>query len=100
VASNPPYVSEAEWESLPPDVKKYEPRTALVAGPLGTEVIARLIPQAAERLRPGGHLLMEISPMIHEAVGKLIEAEPRWELQPTVKDLARHARVVVARRAS
>jgi hypothetical protein len=43
---------------------------------------------------------MEISPMIHEAVGKLIEAEPRWELQPTVKDLARHARVVVARRAS
>jgi release factor glutamine methyltransferase len=47
VASNPPYVSEAEWESLPPDVKKYEPRTALVAGPLGTEVIARLIPQAA-----------------------------------------------------
>jgi release factor glutamine methyltransferase len=99
VASNPPYVSEAEWETLTTDVKKYEPRGALVAGPTGTEVIERLIPQAAERLLPGGHLLIEISPMIHDAVGKLIQAESRLEAQPTVKDLARHARVVVARRA-
>jgi release factor glutamine methyltransferase len=98
VASNPPYVSEAEWETLTTDVKKYEPRGALVAGPTGTEVIERLIPQAAERLLPGGHLLIEISPMIHDAVGKLIQAESRLEGQPTVKDLARHARVVVARR--
>jgi len=99
VASNPPYVSESEWASLAADVRKYEPRGALVAGPKGTEVIARLIPQAAERLRPGGYLLVEISPMIHEAVGKLLESEPRLEPQPTVKDLARHPRVVVARRA-
>lgn len=100
VASNPPYVSQSEWEKLAPDVRKYEPRGALVAGPKGTEVIERLIPQAAQRLRPGGYLLVEISPMIHEAVGKLLESEPRLEPQPTVKDLARHPRVVVARRAS
>lgn len=99
IASNPPYVRTAEWDSLPPDVRDYEPREALVAGPQGTEVIERLIPQAADRLRPGGHLLMEISPMIHEAVCKLLQAEPRLEPQPTIKDLARHPRVVVARRA-
>ena len=38
------------------DVREYEPRVALVAGPTGTEVIERLIPAAAERLRPGGWL--------------------------------------------
>lgn len=98
IASNPPYVSQSEWESLATDVKKFEPRAALVAGPTGTEIIERLIPQAADRLLPGGHLLVEISPMIHDAVGALVHAEPRLELQPTIKDLARHPRVVVARR--
>jgi release factor glutamine methyltransferase len=96
VASNPPYVAEAEMAGLAADVRKYEPRGALVAGPRGTEVIARLIPQAAERLLPGGRLLMEISPMIHDAVCELVRAESRLELAPTIKDLARLPRVVVA----
>ena len=89
VVSNPPYVTAAEFEKLAPDVKKFEPRAALLAGPKGTEVIERLVPQAAERLRPGGHLLMEISPTIHDAVRKLLEADGRFELGPTIKDLAR-----------
>ncbi len=54
IASNPPYVSEAEFNSLARDVQAYEPRQALVAGPTGMEVIERLVPQAAERLAPGG----------------------------------------------
>jgi release factor glutamine methyltransferase len=79
-------------------VRDFEPRTALVAGPQGTEVIARLIPQAADRLASGGHLLMEISPMLQEAVGTLLGSEPRLEAGPTIKDLARHPRVVQARK--
>lgn len=98
IASNPPYVSATEWDSLPDDVRKYEPRQALVAGPNGTEVIERLIPQAAERLRPGGHLLIELSPMIHPAVCRLLAAEPRLDPQPTLKDFARHPRIAIARR--
>jgi release factor glutamine methyltransferase len=69
-----------------------------LAGPRGTEVIERLVPEAAERLNPGGHLLVEISPMIHDAVKALVAREPRLELGPTVKDLARLPRVVQARR--
>src|SRR5262245_30732558 len=42
IASNPPYVSESELARLPPDVRDFEPRQALVAGPRGTEVIERL----------------------------------------------------------
>ncbi len=98
IVSNPPYVSTAEYEKLPRDVKNFEPREALLAGPKGTEVIERLISQAAERLRPGGHLLIEISPMIHDAVQALLAAAPGLQPGPTVKDLARLPRVVQAKR--
>jgi release factor glutamine methyltransferase len=98
IVSNPPYVSAAEYEKLPREVKNYEPCEALLAGPKGTEVIERLLPQAVERLKPGGHLLIEISPMIHNSVQELIAATSGLESCPTVKDLARLARVVVAKR--
>ena len=98
IVSNPPYISAAEYEKLPRDVKKFEPREALLAGPKGTEVIERLISQAAPRLRPGGHLLIEISPMIHAAVQALLAAVTGLQPGPTVKDLARLPRVVQAQR--
>jgi len=98
VVSNPPYVSTAELETLAPDVKNFEPQTALVAGDRGTEVIEALIPQAAERLNPGGHLLMEISPTIHDAAQSLLESDDRLEPGPTIKDLARLPRVIQAKR--
>jgi release factor glutamine methyltransferase len=98
IVSNPPYVTAAEFDKLAPDVRKYEPRAALLAGRQGSEVIEQLIPQAAQRLRPGGHLLMEINPALHDAVHGLLEADGRFELGPTIKDLARLPRVVQARR--
>ena len=98
IVSNPPYVTTAEMEQLMVDVRKFEPRAALEAGPQGTEVIERLLPQAAERLVLGGWLLLEISPQLNAAVRQLIESDGRFELAPTMKDLAGHARVVSARR--
>jgi release factor glutamine methyltransferase len=98
IVSNPPYVSESELESLAPEVRLHEPRVALVAGQRGTEAIQGLVEQAAEHLHPGGHLLMEISPMIREAVEALVAADPRYEPGPTVNDLARLPRVVQAKR--
>ncbi|MCE9545124.1 MAG: peptide chain release factor N(5)-glutamine methyltransferase [Planctomycetia bacterium] len=100
VLSNPPYITTAEMDSLSADVREYEPRMALLAGDRGTEVIERLIPQTVDRLLPGGWLIMEISPMIATAVEELLAATPELELGPTIKDLAGHARVVQARRAS
>jgi release factor glutamine methyltransferase len=99
ILSNPPYVSESELADLPPDVRDHEPRLALAAGEHGTSVIERLIPQAAERLNPGGWLLMEISPMIERRVQSLVAADGRFEPAVTVKDHAQLARVVKARRA-
>jgi release factor glutamine methyltransferase len=98
IVSNPPYVTTAEMDGLAADVRKFEPRVALVAGPRGTEVIEALVVKAAERLRPAGHLLMEISPTIHDAVRSLLQADDRFDVGPTIKDLARLPRVVQARR--
>jgi release factor glutamine methyltransferase len=98
IASNPPYVSEVEYAALSPEVRDHEPRTAIVAGPTGMEVIERLVLQAAAHLLPGGALLLEISPMLQQRVETLLAASDNWQLAPTVKDLAGHARIIVAKR--
>ena len=98
IVSNPPYVSQPEWEQLPAEIKDYEPQLALVGGPAGTEIIARLIPQAAEHLRSAGWLLMEISPMTEAAVRQQLALDGRFESVQTVKDLAGLPRVIKARR--
>lgn len=99
IVSNPPYISEAEMTALAPDVREFEPRLALCAGPTGAEVIERLAPQAAERLAPGGSLLLEISPMLEPRVRSLLANDSRFELARTIKDLAGQARVIVAKRS-
>ncbi len=98
VLSNPPYVADGEADQMAAETRRFEPRQALFAGPKGTEVIERLVPQAAERLKPGGHLLIEISPMIHDPVREIAASDRRLELLETIKDLAGHERVVVAQR--
>jgi len=98
ILSNPPYIATNEMQTLPPEVKNYEPHAALLAGPRGTEVIEALIAQSAERLNPGGYLIMEISPMIHDQVIALLAAEKRFEPATTIKDLARLPRVAQARK--
>ncbi len=97
IVSNPPYVSAAEYEKLPKTVRDYEPRGALLAGDRGTEVIERLVPQAAEHLAPNGWMLMEISPMIEREATNLLAAQKTLTTAPTIKDLAGLARIVGAR---
>jgi release factor glutamine methyltransferase len=96
IVSNPPYIRTAEMAVLPPDVRNFEPQIALEAGPTGTEIVARLVAQATNRLGPGGVLFLEISPMIADAVEQLVRTESSLELGPTLRDSAGHARVVQA----
>ena len=97
IVSNPPYIAESEMDGLSGDVRHHEPHAALCGGPQGTEIIRSLISQAVARLEPGGHLLIEISPMVHDTVRQLLEAEAGLEVGETIKDLARLPRVVQAR---
>ncbi len=61
IVSNPPYLAAAELADLPIDVRDHEPTVALVAGPVGDEVLARIAAAALEWLRPGGVIICEIS---------------------------------------
>lgn len=99
IVSNPPYVTSGEMRLLQHDVRRYEPALALDGGPEGTSVIERLIAQAAQRLRPGGWLQMEISPTIIARVEQLLDAAPALARQPTQKDLAGLPRVAQAQRS-
>lgn len=60
VVSNPPYVSEAEWLGLAPEVRDWEPKDALVPGPTGNEAYDALAAAAQRLLRPGGFLAIEL----------------------------------------
>ena len=95
IVSNPPYVSQPEFELLPPDVRDFEPKSALLAGTRGTEVIERLIPQSAEHFLSGGHLLLEVSPMIAESVAELLRG---WDNVQVLPDSAGRPRIVCAQR--
>jgi len=96
VVSNPPYVSIAEMSELPREVAGYEPHIALLGGDTGMEIIARLVSDSASRLKPEGMLILEVSPMIAEAVCCLINEHPTFDSPRIIKDLAGLARVVVA----
>ena len=98
IVSNPPYVREDEFAGLPADVRLHEPREALVAGPTGCELIARLLPQAAERLAPGGWLLVEVGPATAAAAERLVAATAGLVAEPTLTDAAGLPRILQARR--
>jgi release factor glutamine methyltransferase len=95
VVSNPPYVGESEEDQVQLEVRKFEPRHAVFAGPVGTEVIERLIPQARAALKPGGWLVLEISGTIAEEVKRLLQDWNEVVIRP---DLQSIPRVVQARK--
>ncbi len=95
IVSNPPYVGESEEDQVQLEVRKYEPRNAVFAGPTGLEIIERLIPQARDPLKPGGWLVVEISGTIVEGVKGLLTG---WKEVQITNDLQGIPRVVSARK--
>jgi len=94
VVSNPPYVGESEEDQVQLEVRKFEPRNAVFAGPTGLEIIAELIPAARQVLKPHGFLVMEISGSIANGVRELLND---WREVNIAADLQGIARVVSAR---
>jgi release factor glutamine methyltransferase len=93
VVSNPPYVGESEEDEVQLEVRKFEPRDAVFAGPKGLEVIERLIPQARMILKPGGWLIIEISGTIADSVKALLG---EWHQAQITNDLQGIPRVAFA----
>ena len=100
VASNPPYVTVAELETLQPDVRLHEPRLALDGGADGLDVIHKFIAQSPERLATNGYLLIEIAAEQADPVCDLLSANPAFVDVEVLKDLAGRSRVVKAHKSS
>jgi release factor glutamine methyltransferase len=98
VVSNPPYVDQAERDSLAPEVRDHEPELALFPPGDALSVYRRLVPAAAVVLKPGGALVVEIAPALDRAVAGLLEAAgfEGIEVRP---DLAARPRAALGRRS-
>ena len=99
IISNPPYISDAQYGSLPTSVRDYEPRDALFGGESGLEVYRRLIPEISSRLFEGGYLLIEAGLGQAQEIGRLVE-KSRLSLQSTLNDLQGIPRCLVGRKIS
>lgn len=96
VVSNPPYVRDAEWRDLAPEVRDHDPRSALVP-PEGVEALyGRLLAGAARVLRPGGAVAMEVGAGQAAAISALC-ARAGFAPATTLADLSGIPRVVLAR---
>lgn len=99
IVSNPPYVTAAEYEALDRNVKDYEPRAALYAGPDGLDVYRKITEEVTQFLKPDGILLLEIGYQQGPAVRGLLEQTAAFAQIRIDKDLQGHDRVVTALRA-
>lgn len=97
VISNPPYISDAEWADVLPNVKDYEPTEALRSGADGLDHLRRLIDGAPQHLKPDGQLLLEISSSQGDAVLQLA-ADAGYVNLNILNDHERLPRVLVAER--
>ncbi len=91
VVCNPPYVAEKEYEQLDPQVKNFEPRQALVAGPTGLEYYARLARALPPHLQPKAHIWMEMGTGQGDKILNLFQMPP-WKQARVEKDWAGHDR--------
>jgi len=96
IVSNPPYVSEGEVDDLPPEVARWEPMAALVAGPTGLEQIAAIVGEAPGWLARPGALVVEIAPHQRQAATALA-LDAGFEPVDVRPDLSGRARVLVGR---
>jgi release factor glutamine methyltransferase len=96
IVSNPPYVALDQRDSLPPEVREYEPEIALFGGPDGLDVYRRMLGGIPGGLTEGGWLVVEVG--YDQAARVSALADPRvWEPGRAYRDLQGIARVLTFR---
>ena len=93
IVSNPPYIRSETIGELAPEVRIHEPRMALDGGDDGLHFYKRIIPEAADYLRTGGMLFLEIGYDQAEQVGALMKDAGYYEVR-TIKDYGGNDRIV------
>jgi len=97
VVSNPPYVTSAELDAVARDIREHEPRGALDGGADGLDAYRALVASLPPALGAGASIVLEVDPRRAEAVVALLCGSFPAVTTRVADDLARTARVVVAR---
>ncbi len=98
LVSNPPYIPSAACDTLPPNVRLFEPRIALDGGPDGLAFYDRYLQDAINILKPGGRVFFEIGHDQGPALEKMMNMYGFSEIR-VEKDYAGHDRYASARMA-
>ena len=98
IVSNPPYVSDGEYEKLGPNVKKYEPKLALLAGVDGLDVYQRIIEKVDGFLKPDGAVMMEIGYAQGPAIQRILQEADIFKVITIEKDFANNDRIAIAKK--
>lgn len=93
IVCNPPYISEAEYAALEPEVRDYEPQLALLAQEEGLSYYKRLAKELPNHLNAGGKVWLEIGSQQGETVLSLFQDES-WKTKKLEKDWAGHSRFI------
>lgn len=98
IVSNPPYIPSGEIARLEPEVRDFDPQLALDGGPDGLAFYRRIASQAADRLKTGGRLMLELGHDQAAAVTEICERQ-MWIVEAVVPDYSRVPRILIARRS-
>ncbi len=98
IVANLPYVTRAEWEVLPRDIREYEPKEALMGGEDGLDLLRPLARQAHDYLLPGGWLALEVGPGQASTISEVLRGTGAYARVEFIKDYLGIERVVRARR--
>jgi release factor glutamine methyltransferase len=97
LAGNPPYIATAEIAALEPEVRDYDPRTALDGGADGLDFYRRLAVEAGPFLKPGGRLMLELGDGQSASIRAMFERE-KWIVESIREDYTQRPRILIARR--
>jgi release factor glutamine methyltransferase len=98
IISNPPYIATAEIATLEPEVKDFDPRTALDGGVDGLDFYRLLAREGGGHLFPAGKIMLEFGDGQGEAIGRIFTGE-NWIVEAVREDYSQRARILVARLA-
>jgi release factor glutamine methyltransferase len=97
IVANPPYVAVGSRTALQPEVRNFEPETALFGGADGLEIIRRLIADAPACLNQDGYLMFEFGDGQEADVTELISASDGLRMVDVRRDLQGIERVAIVR---
>jgi len=98
IVSNPPYIPSAEVESLDPEVRDFEPRSALDGGADGLDFVKRIALEAASFLHSDGRVMVELEEDSAEAARRIF-TEAGWIVEAVEPDYNSKPRILIARAA-